>query len=463
MRYLLLMFIFAANLHAYAGDFHSLYQNLPIKMSEPLAPTIPDNHVSILDFGGQGDGLTDNTEAFRKAISALSNKGGGHLNVPPGIYMVGMISLKDNIDLHLERNAMMMASPDKKAFMPEKMENGSAKAVPCVTASKRHDISITGEGTIDGNGEWWRAVKRGKVSDEEWKNYREMGGTVTADGKLWYPYDLKFFDNVADTYERQETMRTHLVRFTDCEKVLVKGVTIQNSPKFHLVPQHCKNVIIDGVTVRCPWNAQNGDGIDLMQCQDVLVTRSSLDVGDDGICLKGGVGQEGVKYGPCQNILIIDNTVYHAHGGFVIGSEFSGGMFNIVVKDNTFSGTDTGLRFKSGAGRGGKTRDIYISRIYMSDIKNEAVVFETSYADRPVGSNERGQKTAAEDFIPEFSNIHIDHVVCRDSKTAIAAKGNISMIHDISITDCVFFFTKNQMTVDDPAMIQLKNVEFQTY
>ena len=193
------------------------------------------------------------------------------------------------------------------------------------------------------------------------------------------------------------------------------------------------------------------------------MTRCKVDVGDDGICLKGGVGEEGVKYGPCQNILIVNNTVYHAHGGFVIGSEFSGGMFNIVVCDNTFSGTDKGLRFKSGPGRGGQTRNIYISRIYMSDIITEAVAFETSYTDKPVGSSGNTGNSVTVDFIPEFSDIHISNVICRDARTAIVARGNINMIHDISLVDCIFFYTTNEKAVDDPAMLQLSNVKFLTY
>ena len=243
-----------------------------------------------------------------------------------------------------------------------------------------------------------------------------MGGTTVNNGRLWYPFGLKNFDNIAPTYEEQEKMRTHLIRLTDCQRVLIKGVTVQNSPKFHIVPQRCSHVVIDGVTVRCPWNAQNGDGIDLMQCREVLVTGCTVDVGDDGICLKGGVGAEGVKYGPCEHLLITDNTVFHAHGGFVIGSEFSGGMFDIVVRNNTFSGTDTGLRFKSGAGRGGKTRGIHISDIFMSDIKGEAITFETS-----------------------------------------------EMIHDITVDNSIIFYTKNATLIDDPAMIKMTGVQLNTY
>ena len=441
---------------ASAQDYSSYYSNLPIELNAPALPVIPEYTVSLTDFGGVGDGVSDNTMAFEKAISALNKAGGGHLNVPTGIYLTGLISFKDRIDLHLERNAMILFTPDKKQHIKKD------KVAPGITASKRTDISITGEGIIDGNGEWWRGVKRSKVSDVEWNAFKRMGGTVTPKGDLWYPFDLKAFENIADTFEAQEKMRTHLIRFTDCERILVQGVTIQNSPKFHLVPQRCKDVTIDDVTVRCPWNAQNGDGIDLMNCRRVLVVNSTVDVGDDGICLKGGAGEGGVKAGPCEDILIRNNTVFHAHGGFVIGSEFSGGMNKIVVKENTFSGTDTGLRFKSAPERGGKTSDLWISDIYMSDIQGEALVFETTYADRPVG---RDDAVAAETdaFVPEFTDIHISNVVCRDARIGVKAAGTIEMIHDITLENCIFFYTEEAFRIDDPGMLQSKNVQYITY
>lgn len=441
---------------AWAGPYEKYYQNLPVPMNEPMLPTIPEYTVQLTDFGGVGDGVTDNTEAFTKAISALNKKGGGHLVVTAGIFVTGPIVLKDRIDLHLERNAMILLTPDREKHL----KNG--KAQPGISASKRSDISITGQGIIDGNGEWWRGVKRSKVSDTEWNAYKQMGGTITPKGDLWYPFDLKAFPNVADTYEAQEKIRTHLVRFTDCERVLLRGVTLQNSPKFHFVPQRCQDVVIDGLTVRCMWNAQNGDGIDPSQCRNVLIVNNTVDVGDDGICLKGGAGAAGAKNGPCENILIQDNTVFHAHGGFVIGSEFSGGMVNIVVRNNTFSGTDTGLRFKSAPERGGKTQNIWISDIYMSDIQGEAVVFETSYADRPVG---RDDATAAEteNFLPNFQDIHIQNVVCRDAHVGIKASGTLQMIHDITLQDCIFFYTEEASLVNDPGMLLMKNVSFSTY
>ena len=281
-----------------AEDYGSYYKNLPVNLPVVSAPVIPENTVNIKDYGGVGDGMTLNTDAFKKAISALEKKGGGHLVVPEGIWMTGLISLKDNIDLHIEKNAVIMASPDKNLFIKVKDGKKDDKCTPMISASKRKNVSITGEGAIDGNGAYWRPVKRSKVSDVEWNEYKYLGGTEAENGKLWFPFNLKHFDNVADTPEAQEKMRTHLIRITDCENVLVEGVTIQNSPKFHLIPTRCKNVIVDGVTIRCPWNAQNGDALDISSCRNVLIVNNTIDAGDDGICMKGGAGESGVKYGP---------------------------------------------------------------------------------------------------------------------------------------------------------------------
>ena len=412
--------------------------------------------VSLADSGGVGDGVTSNTEAIAKAISRLDKAGGGTLVIPEGIWLTGPVILKDRIELHLERGAILLFSPDKREYL-----NGSSVR-PCISASKRHDVSITGEGIIDGNGEWWRPVKRGKVSDVEWADYQRMGGTVTEDGKLWYAYDLKHRENIADDAKKQEKMRTHLVRFTDCQGVTVRGVTLMNSPKFHLVPQRCSDVLIEDVTVRCPWNAQNGDGIDIMASKNVVIRRCTVDVGDDGICLKAGGGAKGLAEGPCENVLVEYNTVFHAHGGFVIGSDFAGGMKDITVRHNSFCGTDTGLRFKSAPERGGRCENIRISDIVMTDIRGEAIVFETAYADRPAG-HEDNVAPETENYLPDFRDIVIERVTCNGARTGVKASGKLSMIHDIVVRDATIFYTETERVIDDPAMIRFENVRFLTY
>ncbi len=424
---------------------------------QPAPVQIPDYSVNIKDFGAVADGLTLNTAAFEKAVAQLAKNGGGSLVVPEGLYLTGPIVLKNCMDLHLERGAMILLTPDKAQHLDK---NGKVR--PGISASKRHDVSISGEGIIDGNGAWWRPVKRSKVSDVEWKTFLSHGGTVSDDGSLWYPFGLKDYADIASDARAQERMRTHLVRFTDCERVSVTGVTIQNAPKFHLVPSHCQDVTFEGVTVRCPWNAQNGDGIDIMASKNVVIRRCTVDVGDDGICLKAGGGAKGLADGPCENVLVEYNTVYHAHGGFVIGSDFAGGMKDITVRHNTFCGTDTGLRFKSAPERGGRCENIRISDILMTDIRGEAIVFETTYADRPAGY-EDNVAPETENYLPDFRDIVIERVTCQGARIGVKAQGRLSMIHDIVVKDATIFYTETERAIDDPAMIRFENVRFLTY
>ena len=447
-------------LSAKAEDYSKHYQNLPVELKQVVSFDIPDNTVSIADFGGVGDGVALNTEAFRKAISALTKKGGGRLVVPQGVWLTGPIVLKDNIDLHIERNAIVLFSPDKSLFVDA--EGKSSRCDPGIKASKRKNIAITGEGIIDGDGAQWRPVKRSKVSDTEWKRFAAIGGVERQNGALWYPWDVKAgYKNIADTPENQEKSRQDLIRLTDCENILIEGVTVQNSPRFHVHPCNSKNIIIDGITVRCPWNAQNGDAIDLSDCHQALIVNSVVDAGDDGICMKSGKAKATALVNGCEDILIEDNTVFHAHGGFVIGSEDITGMKRIVVRRCRFSGTYTGLRFKSGIGRGGKTEDIHISDIVMNDITDEAIVFQCDYVDRPAGSEGKKAKTSGSEFVPEFTDIHISNVVCRGAKTAIKAKGieGMNCIHDIEIANSTIVYTSKGADIDETtAKVKLSNV-----
>ncbi len=447
---------------AKAEGYKKYYQDMPVELRQVTAVAIPENTVTLTDFGGVGDGVTLNTEAFRKAISALTKKGGGRLVVPQGVWLTGPIQLKDNIDLHITRNAIVLFSPDKSLFVDK--DGKSSRCDAGIKASKRKNIAITGEGIVDGNGVQWRPVKRGKVSDVEWKRFKEIGGVERGNGQLWYPWDVKAgYPNIAETPEQQEKMRQDLVRLTDCENVFIKGVTFQNSPRFHVHPCNSRNVIIDGVTVRCPWNAQNGDAIDISDCHQVLIVNSVVDAGDDGLCMKSGNMKPTALVNGCEDILIQDNTVFHAHGGFVIGSESITGMKRIVVRQCQFSGTDTGLRFKSGIGRGGKTEDIFISDIVMNDITDEAIVFQCDYVDRPAGHDEKKETKAVKlEKVPDFTDIDITRVVCRGTKTAIKAKGveGLDCIHDIKISNSTIVYSQKGLDIDEnSARLALDNVQ----
>lgn len=443
-----------------AQDYSKFYRKLPVTMKQVEMPTIPANEMNINECGGVGDGVTLNTEAFAKAISRLTKLGGGRLNVPAGVWLTGPIKMKSNIELHLDKNAIIYFSPDKELFIDS--DGKSSRVTACISASKHKNIAITGEGIIDGNGDQWRPVKRSKVSDTEWSRYMNViGGQTNADGSVWYPWNVKAgYKNIAATPEKQEAMRNDIIRLTDCENILIQGVTIQNSPRFHVHPCYCENVIIDGITVRCMWNAQNGDGIDLSDCHRAVIVNSTVDTGDDGLCMKSGNQKNGRPWG-CEDIVIENNTVFHAHGGFVIGSEDIGGMRNIVVRNNKFSGTDTGLRFKSSIGRGGKTENIFCHDIVMTDIGSEAIVFQCDYANKPAGGV---AEKASEKLVnvPDFQDIHIYNIVCRGCKTGVKAHGieNMRCVHDIDIKNSTIVYHGADKDIDTAtAQLTLENVK----
>ena len=446
----------------WAQDYKQYYQNLPVELKQVALPQIPDRTVSIKDVGGVGDGVTLNTEAFRQGVAKLKAQGGGRLVVPQGVWLTGPIELDNNIELRVEKNAIIYFSPDKRLYINSKK---SGRVLPCISAQKKHDIAITGEGIIDGNGQQWRPVKRSKVSDTEWNAFKRMGGTVKQEGQLWYPWQMKSgYPDIMDSPEKQERMRNDLVRITDCQNLLFKGVTFQNSPKFHVHPCYCENIIMDGITVRCPWNAQNGDAIDLSDCHRALIVNSTVDAGDDGLCMKSGLPRKNSISG-VEDVLIQDNTVFHAHGAFVLGSETAAGVRRIVVRNNRFSGTDTGLRFKSGLGRGGKTEQLYIQDIVMTDIKDEAIVFQCDYVDRPAGSDPNAIPTFTEEqrrWAPNFQDIHISNIVCRGAGTAIKASGILGLdcIHDIHINNATIVYSKTAKDINEKtAKVELTGVQ----
>lgn len=391
---------------------------------------IPSLRVSLADYGGRGDAETLNTEAFRKAIGDLSSRGGGHLDVPAGVWLTGPIEMKSNIDLHLQKDAIVLFSPDRSLYKIVPPDEGTSgrRCVAQISARGQRNFSITGEGVFDGNGEVWRPVKKFKVSSVEWREFQKAGGRLSDDGSIWYPWthndELTLDKTEADGPEAWSNKRPRMLRFLSCKEFVLDGVIFQNSPSFHVNLMLCDRIYFKGIMVRCPWNAQNGDGIDLSSCTNAHLVGCSVDAGDDAICLKSGVGKTGRDRGPCENILIEDCTVFHGHGGFVIGSDTAGGIRNVTVRRCRFIDTDTGIRIKSGRGRGGLVSGIYIDDIVMNDIADEAILLDCYYQQKAPKAGESdpnaGEKNAD---TPIFSDIHISGVVCRDADVAVLVNG----------------------------------------
>lgn len=402
---------------------------------------------NIIKYGAKNDGITLNSKAINDAIIACHKKGGGVVLVPKGMWLTGPIELKSNVNLHLQKNAILQFTKDFNQYplvasnwegLPQ-MRNQSP-----LWATNQTNIAITGFGIVDGAGDAWRMVKKDKLTESQWSKLIASGGLLSEDKKMWYPTQHSVIaskmknageitsDKTPEFYQSiKDFLRPNLLVFTSCKKILLEGVTFQNSPAWNIHPLMCEDLTVRNVYAKNPWYAQNGDGIDIESCKNVLIEGSTFDVGDDGICIKSGRDAAGRKRGmPTENVIIRNSTVYHAHGGFVIGSEMSGGAKNIFVSDCSFIGTDIGLRFKTTRGRGGVVEKIFVKNINMKEIIGEAILFDMYYAAvDPVPL--KGEKRDAPkvellpvtEETPVFRDFHINNVVCDGASKAVFIRG----------------------------------------
>lgn len=468
--FLLLLFV---SFNAFAQQKTAQYYltNAPFKMPSVVEPKFSNKTFSIKDYGAVSDGQTLNTAAFAKAIDACTNAGGGKVIVPVGLWLTGPIQLKSNVNLVVERGALIQFTSDRTQYPIIKMDGSSTPVVASpIYGSKLKNIAITGEGILDGAGDSWRPVKKSKVTDGQWKQITKTG-VVNKD--LWWPskeamegedYLKKLKKaskdevNPDDYLAARDFLRPHMVYITASDNILLEGVTIRNSPKFVFYPSNCTNLTMRGVNIFNEWWAQNGDGIDISACRNVLIYKCNVSAGDDGICMKSS-STKNATGARLENIVVAACNVYHAHGGFVIGSNTDGGMNNIYVSDCNFIGTDIGIRVKSNAGRGGLVHNIYIKNIFMSDIANEAISFDTYYEDVPAGKEKDEVRTTLRDKTPVFEDFHISNVYCRGAKTAIAIQGLPEMpVHKIYF-DNVTISSEEGYSNKNAKDISFKNVK----
>ena len=415
-------------------------------------PIFKDVVYNILNYGAQPKLNFNNKKAIQKAIDECSNNGGGTVLVPNGYYFTGPINIKSNVNFHLADNAFIQFSKSKEEYPLIWTDYEGQKRIRTIsplTIENAVNVAITGNGVIDGNGELWRGVKKWKLTDKQWAKCLAKSEYIikTKETEIWYPTKT-IFDGVnagepdyndPNALEKAslhyDMYRPVLLSIKKSENVYIEGITIQNSPAWNIHPWFCKNLKLENVTVKNKFSAQNGDGIDIESCENVEVSNCVFEVGDDGICVKSGKNEEARQIeGPCKNVWIHDCKVFDAHGGFVIGSEMSRGVKDVLVENCTFIGTDIGVRFKSAIGRGGVVENIHIENIYMANIIEEGFIFTMGYVLKLLenfNEQEIGSSTNPED-IPEFKNIYIKNVECNGAKMGIKISGlNELPIHDI--------------------------------
>jgi len=424
-----------------------LYQNVEFEMPVVQEPVISAETVNIVDFGAVSGGFELCTDAIQRAIDTLAAKAGGKVIIPAGTWLTGPITLRSHVNLHTETGALVIFSSDKSLYPLVETDFEGYPTWRCqspINGRDLEDVAFTGEGVFDGSGDAWRAVKNEKLTASQWKELVASGGIVSEDGKTWYPSEQ--FQKGAQSSEMnvprhlktksefeliKDFLRPVMVSLINCNRVLIDGPTFQNSPAWNIHPLYCTNLTVRNATVRNPWYSQNGDGIDIDSCKNVVLHDCSFDVGDDAICIKSGKDKEGrERRFPTENLVIKNCVVFHGHGGVTVGSEMSSGVRNMHVSNCTFIGTDVGLRFKSTRGRGGVVENIYISDVRMKDIPTQAISFNLFYSGRSASEDlEAGADGKPPALLPvteetpQFRNITMRNITCNGARTGILLQG----------------------------------------
>lgn len=463
-------------------DFEGIEFNMPSIQK----PVIPDYSVSITDFGAVKGGKVLNTQAFADAIRAVSEKGGGKVVIPSGVWLTGPILLKSNLELHAEAGALIVFSDDKDLYPLVETSFEGVNTWRCLSPIYGVDlenVAFTGKGVWDGSGDAWRFVKKSKLPAPQWKKLVASGGILNEEKDEWYPSEqyknamVNADQNIrhdlstkGDFQQIRDFLRPVMVSIQNSKRVMFDGPTFQNSPAWCLHPLMVEDLIVQNVAVRNPWYSQNGDGLDVESCKNVLVENCSFDVGDDAICIKSGKDEDGRERGvPCENLVIRNNIVFHGHGGVTVGSEMSGGVKNMHVSNCTFIGTDVGLRFKSNRGRGGVVEDIFISGIQMKDIPTFAISFNLYYggvsASEMLDAGGVEQDTDVQPVTvetPQFKNIDISEIIVDGADQAILLQGLPEMnLESVKLRNMLLSANKG-ITVVDAKEVELHNIKLET-
>lgn len=295
----------------------------------PALPQIPEKIFSVNDFGAVGDGVFTNTEAIQKTIHAAGEAGGGIVKIPAGIFLSGPLVLESKINLHLEAGCILRMLP------LEKYPGGTVNPQTFISGEKLHDVAITGAGAIDGQGAaWWPLAKSSKTAK-----------------------------------------RPKMISPQNCERFLIEGITLSNSPMFHLAfGGKMQDITVRGVTIRAPASddpvcpSHNTDACDV-KGRNILIQGCDISVGDDNFTCGGNT---------CD--VLITNCHYGFGHGVSIGSYTQGVVSNFTVVNCTFDGTETGIRIKTDRDRGGFVHDMKYFNLSMTNVGMPILIYASYMA-----------------------------------------------------------------------------------
>lgn len=423
---------------------------LPGILSKIIPPTFPSVDFVITDYGGVGDGITDCTEAFSKVIGVVSQAGGGRVVVPAGIYLTGPIHFKSNINLYVSKGATIKFSQELEKYLPMVLNRFEGVELynysPLIYSYGAINLAITGEGTLDGNGDhnhWW-----------PWKGKTEYGWQ---EGQPHQAEDRDVLFAMAEenvpVEERRfgsgHYLRPSFIQFYNSKNILIEGITIKDSPMWQITPALCENITVSKVTII--GHGPNTDGFDPDSCKNILIKGCYFDNGDDCIAIKSGRNGDGRRINiPCENIVIQNNYMKDGHGGITIGSEISGSVRNVFADNNVMDSPnlDRALRFKTNSVRGGIIENIYFRNTVVKSIGEEILIVDMDYEEGDAGK-----------FTPVVRNIVVENLESHGGKTGILMSAyDRTPITNVKFINCTLHDVETPFFLKNVEKLVFKNV-----
>jgi polygalacturonase len=426
------------------------WELVPDILARIKPPVFPARTFNITSYDAVGDGRTDCSAAFARAIAACHAAGGGRVLVPAGRFLTGPLRLQSNVELHVAQNATIAFDTNPLKYVPPVLTRWEGVELmgvsPFIYAYQQNHIAITGPGTLDG-----------QAGCDHWWNWRgHEGCAVGRNANPQVPARNRLFEQaergvpVAQRiFGVDDKLRPNFIQPYRCSNVLIEGVTIINSPMWEIHPVLCTNVTVRKVTVRS--HGPNNDGCNPESCRDMLIEDCEFDTGDDCIAIKSGRNADGRRLNiPSENIIVRGCRFKDGHGGVTIGSEISGGARNVFAENCVMDSPnlDRALRLKNNAMRGGLIENVYMRNVQVGQVADAVLQIDFHYEEGANGS-----------FTPVARNINMSNITSQKSKYGVYLRGlPKAPIYDVRISDSTFNNVAQGNVIEHVQRMEMENV-----
>ncbi|MFC4873837.1 glycoside hydrolase family 28 protein [Negadavirga shengliensis] len=416
----------------------------PFVMPEFKKPTFPNLVINIAESGAkQGEMVT---AIIQQAIDETSAQGGGKVVIPAGQWKSGRITLKSNVNLHIEQGAELRFSGELEDYRPAVFTRHEGVEVmslgACIYAYRADNIAITGKGTLFGPEAG--PVKNQMMTEDVVENF--------------VPVDKPVEERIYEGHDGESIFLPMFISPTESTNVYIEGITLEQTAFWNIVPVYCDGVIIRGVTVNSV-GIPRGDGIDIESSRNVLIEYSTLNNGDDCFTMKSGRGDDGIRVNrPTENVVVRHCLAKEGHGGITVGSETAGWVHNLYVHDCVFDNTGVGIRFKTRRPRGGGGDNLIYERIRMN-LRHTAFRWDMLGSEMYVGDLAKRTPPREKDALtPEFKNIHAKDILVENASAFINVTGiPESPMRNFSLENAVVN-SERLFTAHDAREMLLRNI-----